>query len=192
MTITPFELSDEACLSNTVRVHSGVSLATGKNYVYRFYYEDWKDYPMEIEWTTSDASKLQNLFIADICSFETNYRNSNTKNHTAYYFQTARGGQTWTVDSATVAGWETKLPPLDGYYYIRTTADGIITFTTTKPEEQDPEGDDPEDGPEEGGITTGWWIVKPETECKKIMHNGQIYIMRGGKTYSITGQVVML
>ena len=189
MTITPFELSNDACLSNTVRVHSGVSLATGKNYVYRFYYEDWKDYPMEIEWTTSDASKLQNLFIADICSFETNYRNSNTKNHTAYYFQTARGGQTWTVDSATVVGWETKLPPLDGYYYIRTTADGIITFTTTKPEELDPEGDDPEDEP---GTPTGLHEQVKTLPYQKIMHKGQIYIMRGGKTYSITGQTVKI
>ena len=188
--ITPFELNEDACLGNTVRVHSGVSLTTGKNHVYRFYYEDWTGYPMEIEWTTSDASKLQNLFIADICSFETNYRNSNTKNHTAYYFQTARGGQTWTVDSTTIAGWEIKLPPLDGYYYVRTTADGTITFTTTKPEEQDPKGDDPEDI--DPGPTTGMSAQEVTVVYKKILYNGQILIIRDGKAYSITGQAIKI
>ena len=188
--ITPFELNEDACLGNTVRVHSGVSLTTGKNHVYRFYYEDWTGYPMEIEWTTSDASKLQNLFIADICSFETNYRNSNTKNHTAYYFQTARGGQTWTVDSTTIAGWEIKLPPLDGYYYVRTTADGTITFTTTKPEEQDPKGDDPEDI--DPGPTTEMSAQEVTVVYKKILHNGQILIIRDGKAYSITGQSIKI
>ena len=183
--ITPYDMNDNACLNTTVRVHSGVPLATGRSYVYRFYYEDWKDYPMEIRWTTSDASKLQNLFIADICSFETNYRNSNTKNHTVYYCQTARGGQTWTVDSTTIAGWAARITP-EGYFYIRSTADGTITFTTAKPEEQDPEGDDPDE--QEPGTPTGGQTLKPDTECRKVLHNGQIYIIRAGRVYTLTGQ----
>ena len=190
VTITPFELSDEDCFANTVRVHSGIPLTTGRNYVYRFYYKDWQDYPIEIKWETPVENQLQNLFIADICSFETNYRNSYTKLHTAYYKQTARGGQTWTVDSTTVAGWMTKVTP-EGYFYIRTTADGTITFTTTKPEEQDPEGDDPEEE-EPGGTTTGWFTVEPETQCTKLLYHGQIVIFREGKYYTITGQSIKI
>ena len=103
------------------------------------------------------------------------------------YKPTARGGETWTIDSATIASWKNRVTS-DGYLYVRTTADGTIVVTTDKPEEQDPEGDDPG----EGGITTGWFTIEPEIECKKVLHNGQIYIMRGGKTYSITGQAVKI
>ena len=79
------------------------------------------------------------------------------------------------------------------YHYRKLMYHVARKYFADKPEELDPEGDDPEEiDPGEGGTTTGWWIVKPETECKKIMHNGQIIIIRAGKAYSITGQVVML
>jgi hypothetical protein len=187
--LTPYELSEIDCFGTTVRVHSCMPVKTGKNYVYRFYYADWQDYPIEIQWETPVSNQLQNLFIADICSFETNYRNSNTKNHTAYYKQTKRGGETWTVDSATVAGWVSRITP-EGYFYIRTTADGTITFITAKPEEQDPEGDDPEDP--DPGPATGIEQQQIVLPCKKILHNGQILIIRAGKAYTITGQTVKI
>ena len=191
-TLTPYILSDiSTCMASAIRIRPAKTYSTGRSQILSLNYEDFEGYPMQFSFVSDDASDLQNLFIADTCEFQLRWSQASTKARCVMYKQTDRGGETWTVDSATIASWKNRVTP-EGVFYIRTTANGKITLTTTKPEELDPEGDDPEDEPGEGGTTTGWWIVKPETECKKIMHNGQIYIMRGGKAYSITGQVVML
>ncbi len=192
--LTPSPMSNSVyCDINTIRIRPGITATSGKSYILGLYYADIEGYPLEISCVNDKTSDIQNLFIADTCEFSMRWdMNSTVVRCVAKNLRSARGGGTFTFDSTAIAGWASKVTP-DGYLYVRTTANGTITFTTTKPEEQDPEGDDPEEiDPGEGGTTTGWWIVKPETECKKIMHNGQIYIMRGGKTYSITGQVVML
>ena len=191
-TFTPVSLSElSPCVNKAIRLRPGVSSPCSKNHIYGFYYSDWEGYPMTIQWEAPDVNDLQNLFIADTCEFQLRWSQTSTKRRCVYYFQTVRGGETWTVDNATIAGWKDRVTP-EGYFYVRMTGGGYITFTTNKPEEEELEDIDPEDEPGEGGTTTGWWIVKPETECKKIMHNGQIIIIRAGKTYSITGQVVML
>lgn len=189
---TPYQLTAaSSCVGSSMRLCPGQEGVIGKSQILRLPYEYIEGYPLQISCVNTSANDRQNLFIADTCEFTLRWNTNATKKRCVLYKQTNYGGDTWTVDSATVASWKSRITP-DGFLYVRGTADGIITITNDKPEEQDPEGDDPEDEPGEGGTTTGWWIVKPETECKKIMHNGQIYIMRGGKAYSITGQVVML
>ncbi len=190
--LTPYELTDASCFGTTLRVRNGVSMSTGRSSAYRFNYADWNGYPMEIKWETTDPNLLQNLYFADVCSYEPNYRVTYTNEHTVYRKQTNRGGQTWELDSATIASWAVALTP-EGYFYVRMTAGGTITFTTTKPEEQDPEGEDPEDeNPGEGGTTTGWFTIEPEIDCRKVIIDGQIYILRVGKTFTITGQAIKI
>lgn len=184
---TPYDLSTTSCVGSSLRLRPGESRATGKTQILRIFYEDIEGYPLQMSCVNKNASDIQNLFIADTCEFTLRWSTNATKKRCVLYKPTARGGETWTIDSATIASWKNRVTS-DGYLYVRTTADGTIVVTTDKPEEQDPEGDDPG----EGGITTGWFTIEPEIECKKVLHNGQIYIMRGGKTYSITGQTVKI
>ncbi len=194
--MTPYSIDVSSCSATAIRLLPGISYATGRSLIYRLYYEDVKGYPVQISCINDNTLDLQNLFIADTCEFTLRYNTNATKKRCVLYQQTERGGATWTVDSATVAGWEVKRPPVDGFYYVRTTADGTITLTTTKPAEQDPEGEDPiypEDPVEpDPGPATGIDQEKVVSPYQKILHNGQILIIHEGKAYTITGQTVKI
>lgn len=182
---TPLALSAMSpCANKSTRLRPGVSYPCSNNSIYGFYYSDWEGYPMEIEWIASKAQEIQNIFIADTCEFQLRWSTTSTKKRCVYYKQTPRGDPSlsidWNVDSATIAGWKERVTP-EGYFYLRMTGGGTITFTTSKPEEEEPED-----------IPTGCYIVKPETECRKVFRNGQIYIIRGGKAYTITGQTAKI
>lgn len=186
--VTPYTLDPSSCAYSAIRIRPGTTYAINSNKKLCLYYSDIEGYPLEISCVNNDATDLQNLFIADTCEFKLNWRTNATKKRCVLYKQTAKGGETWTISSEDIAGWKTKLTPPDGFYYVRGAAEGTITITTTKPEEQDPEGEDPE-YPE---IPTGMDNSSPERDYQKILHNGQIFIIRAGKTYTITGQVVKI
>ena len=179
--LTPLSLSDlSPCVNKATRLRSGVTYACSKNHIFSLYYSDWEDYPMQIQWVALQTSDLQNFFIADTCEFQLRWGTTSTQKRCVYYHQTPRGGETFTIDSTTISEWKSRVTA-EGYFYLRITAGGTITFTNNKPEEEEPE-----DTP------TGWFYVEPETEYRKVIHNGQIYILRGGKTYTITGQSVKI
>ncbi len=192
---TPFALSGYSCIGEATRIRSGVSYTCSKDYTFGLYYSDWKGYPMEIAWDAPTVSTLQNLFIGDTCGYEPDWRLTSTKNRCVFYKQTKRGGrQIITIDSASVEDWNSRVTP-EGYFYVRMTAGGTITFITNKPvADQDPDDGLPLDPEEEepGGTTTGWFTVEQETQCTKLLYHGQIVIFREGKYYTITGQVIML
>ena len=190
--LTPYDLSAaSSCVESSSRLRPGKNGAIGRTQILRLFYEDVEGYPLQICCVNADANDRQNLFVADTCEFTLRWNTNATKKRCVLYKQTAYGGDTWTVDSATIASWKGRIDP-DGYLYFRGTATGTITVTTDKPEEQDPEGDDPED-PEPGDDTTTGWISNAEKqECRKILHNGQIIIIRAGNTYTITGQPVKI
>ena len=185
---TPYEFTDAGCLKSTIRLYPGKSEVIGKSQILGLYYEDIEGYPLQISCVNTSANNRQNLFIADTCEFTLRWNTNATKARCVLYKQTNFGGDTWTVDSTTIASWKSRITP-DGYLYVRGTADGTITLTTNKPEEQDPEGDDPNDDP---GPTTDVENTQPKIECTKILYNGQIIILRAGKAYTITGQPVKI
>lgn len=187
---TPYRMGNKYCSLSSLRVRPGVPLPSGKNYVYRFYYEDWKGYPMDMYWEYDQVKKIK-IFIADTCQFEPDSRKGFTTSHSVYIKEGIDRFVTVHVDSATIAGWESRVP-VDGFYFVRTNQNGTLTFTTTKPEEQDPEGDDPEDQTPGDDVTTGWINTPQQTEYRKILHNGQILILRAGKAYTMTGQLVKI
>ena len=189
--LTPQTLpANSGCVVNSIRLRPGRTTTTGKSQILRLYYADIEGYPLEFCCVNNIASNLQNLFIADTCDILLRWDTNATKKRCVYHLQTARGGQTWTISSEEVNGWKDKLTPPDGFYYVRTTADGTIMVTTAKPEEQDPEGDDPEDI--DPGPTTEMSAQEVTVVYKKILHNGQILIIRDGKAYSITGQSIKI
>lgn len=188
--ITPYNLSAaSSCVGSSVRLSPGRNGVIGRSHILRLPYEYIEGYPLQISCVNTNPNDRQNLFIADTCEFTLRWNTNATKKRCVLYKQTAYGGETWTIDSATVASWKSRVTP-DGYLYVRGTADGIITLTTDKPEEQDPEGDDPDD--EDPGIPTAVMYTRPETECTKFLHNGQIVILRAGKAYTVTGQMIKM
>ena len=193
---TPYALDEasNSCVNKAIRIRSGVPYDNPENKIYGLYYADWAGYPIEIQWVAPTSNTLQQLFIADACEFTLRWSLTSTKNRCVYYKQTKRGGETWTIDSASVEEWKSRITP-EGYFYVRMTAGGTITFITNKPvADQDPDDGLPLDPEEEeqGGTTTGWFTIEPEIDCKKVMHNGQIVIIRAGKAYSITGQALKI
>lgn len=179
--LTPLSLSDlSPCVNKATRLRSGVTYPCSKDNIFGLYYSDWEGYPMQIQWVAPQTNALQKIFIADTCEFQLRWDTYSTKKRCVYYHQTPRGGETFTIDSTTISEWKSRVTA-DGYFYLRITAGGTITLTNNKPEEEEPE-----DTP------TGWFYVEPETEYRKVIHNGQIYILRGGKTYTITGQSVKI
>ena len=178
---TPYALSvSSSCISSAIRLRSGVPVNCSRDRILNLYYADWEGYPMEIAWTSNDAGLLQNLFIADTCEFTLRWSTNATKKRCVYYYQTARGGETWTIDSASVAAWKERVTP-EGFFYVRTTAGGTITFTNNKPEEEDPED-----------ILTRSNMLSTDPECKKMIRDGQIIIWRAGKAYTIMGQALKI
>ncbi len=194
-TFTPYELTESSeCLLSAIRIQSGRPYECAKDKLFSLKYDEWKNYPMEIRWETPVSTNLQNVYLVDTChlQFGLTWSSTNTsvKNHTVYRKQTKRGGETWTVDSATVTGWESRVTP-EGFFYIQISGGGTLTFTNDRPAEQDPDDGLPLDPPQEDpGPATGVNYTQPETEYTKILRNGQIFIIRAGKTYTITGQVV--
>ena len=195
---TPYRLTESSsCLHTAIRIRSGHPLECDKNKLFGLKYDEWKNYPMEIRWETPVATNMQNLFFLDTCKLtikptwtQTSY---STKIRTVYYKQTYRGGETWIVDSATIAGWESRVTP-EGFFYIQMTGTGTLTITNAKPvDDQDPDDGLPLDPPHvdpDPGPATGIEQKKVTIPCQKILHNGQILIIRAGKAYTITGQSV--
>lgn len=208
-TFTPYELTEtSSCLHTAIRVRSGQPIECAKDKLFGLKYEEWKDYPMEIRWETPVETNLQNLYFLDTCKLtikptwtQTSY---STKVRTVYYKQTQRGGETWTVDSATVAGWESRVTP-EGFFYIEMTGTGTLTITNDRPIEMedpddglpldpprpDPEPIDPDpvDPPGPATSVDQNAVVAPYS---KMLHNGQILILRAGKTYTLTGQEIKI
>ena len=192
-TFMPMSLSDPtACTNKALRIRSGIPVSCSKDQILGLYYADWAGFPVEINCANSNVGDLQNLFIADTCEFTLRWSTNATKKRCVYYKQTARGGEVLTLDSATVTGWKSRVTP-EGYFYVRTTAAGTITFTNARPAEQDPDDGLPLDPPtEDPGPTTGFVSTQPKIECTKILYNGQIIILRAGKAYTITGQPIKI
>ena len=192
--LTPHEVlsGGTSCVNKAIRIRSGVPYTCVKENIYSLYYADWKDYTMEIEWEAPASNILQQLFIADTCTFELNWNLTSTKNRCVYYKKTPRGGYSGTIDSADIAVWEPRVTQ-DGYFYVRMTAGGTITFTNNRPAPQDPDDGLPLDPPQEDpGPTTDFQTTLPKVGCSKILYNGQIIILRAGKAYTITGQPIKM
>ena len=201
-TFTPYHpVESSSCLQSAIRIRSGHPLECTKDKLFGLKYAEWKDYPMDILWETTVSTNLQNLFFLDTCKLTIkptwNQTPNSTKNRTVYYKQTKRGGEGWVVDSATVAEWESRVTP-EGFIYIQMTGTGTLTITNDRPIEMedpddglplDPPRPDPVDPP---GPATGLDLNAVVVPCSKILHNGQILILRSGKTYTLTGQEIKI
>lgn len=208
--LLPQEWTNNACEGNTIRLRSGspMNMAKAKSSEYRLYYPDFQGYPMEIVWQSDPADNArQTIYMADQCDFMALY---SQRNFMTLYQMTKYVADTIPVTRETIDTWNNKgyiggASASGGWLYIKFTkelATATITFTSFKPAEQDPEGDDPDypedhtddpdppENPEDPPTATPQTIAP--TPCIKQLHNGHIIILREGKYYSLTGQQIHL
>ena len=125
-TITPDAWAASECADKSLTIVDGKAMRTTTsttNTIYRWRYEDWKDYDMDIYWGGSRGNVT--VYMVDTCSFSTS----------SLVFQTSvNSKKTFTVDVATMASWANRVDP-DGYLYVRfkPQASGDVTFTMNKP-----------------------------------------------------------
>ena len=132
-TITPemWDVSD--CADNSTAILSAQSYlipAKSSNTIYRIYYDDWKGYDMTIQW---GGNSTLPTYIADTCSFFL----SSTGNEIVHY-ETIKRRSSVTIAAATIDEWASRVDA-DGFLYVRfnPTNQGYVTFTSTKPVEED-------------------------------------------------------
>lgn len=133
-TITPRIWEHSACLNNAteiMRSRTSVSVQKGSYgaVYYRFYYDEWKDGNMTLQWR--NASGTCPTFFGSNCSFGT----------TSGYLRkiTIQKNGSFTIPATDLAAWEEKTDE-EGYLYIRFNPGdpGTMVISTTAPEEEDP------------------------------------------------------
>ena len=138
VTITPDMWSASVCAdaSTLIAPNKDYLLASRSgNTIFRIRYADFEAYPFEIQWQGSGSLPV---YIADTC----HYVLSGTNEHVLEYVEVTRGNNI-TIDSATLASWESRSE--DGYFYVRFNPSnrGMVTFLTDKPAEDPTVGPDP-------------------------------------------------
>ena len=131
-TITPEAWAASECADKSTMITASKAIRTTTstvNTIYRWRYEDWKDYDMDIYWGGTVGNVT--VYMADTCSFASS----------SIIFQKSIGSKkTITIDVATMASWADRVDP-DGYLYVRLkpqVTSGNVTFTSSKPATPDP------------------------------------------------------
>lgn len=134
-TLTPAAWNSSSCASQSILVTSGKQFsvpAKSNSVLYRLCYEDWKGYDFSVQWT--GISTLPTYF-ASTCDFILSSADENVLQVNTI----ARRG-TAKITTAKTDLWASRVGE-EGFVYVRfnPTNQGKVTFTTTKPTEEDPE-----------------------------------------------------
>ena len=132
-TIVPSAWDASLCADNSTKITTEPFSVPAKssNTVYRLYYDDWKGYDMTVTWMSGTNLKM---YIADTCSFFL----SSSGPEIVFYSSIAKR-KSITIPASTIIEWAERVDA-DGFLYVRLncTNQGTITFTSSKPAEEDP------------------------------------------------------
>lgn len=132
-TIVPSAWDASLCADNSTKITTEPFSVPAKssNTVYRLYYDDWKGYDMTVTWMSGTNLKM---YIADTCSFFL----SSSGPEVVFYSSIAKR-KSITIPASTIIEWAERVDA-DGFLYVRLncTNQGTITFTSSKPAEEDP------------------------------------------------------
>ena len=132
-TIVPSAWDASLCADNSTKITTEPFSVPAKssNTVYRLYYDEWKGYDMTVTWMSGTNLKM---YIADTCSF---FLSSNGP-EIVFYSSIAKR-KSITIPASTIIEWAERVDA-DGFLYVRLncTNQGTITFTSSKPAEEDP------------------------------------------------------
>lgn len=134
-TLTPAPWNCSSCAAKSILITSGNQFtvpAKSSSTLYRLCYEDWKGYNFSIKWT--GMSTLPTYF-ASVCDFMLTSADENVLQVNTV---ARRGTATITVAKSDL--WASHVGE-EGFVYVRFNPanQGKVTFTTTKPAEEDPE-----------------------------------------------------
>lgn len=134
-TLTPTKWNVSLCADESILISSGNQfsvLAKSSSTLYRLNYQDWRGYDFSIKWT--GASTLPTYF-ASACDFILSSADENVLQLTTI----SRRG-TANITAAKSDLWVSRIED-NGFVYVRFNPSnaGKVTFTSTKPAEEDPE-----------------------------------------------------
>lgn len=134
VTITAYQWSASYCADISTTIIPGERFriaAKSSSNILRLRYDDWKGYDMSIKW--EQVVPLP-TYIADTCYFTLS-----STNKRVVKYSSIKPKSTQVYDVATVDSWASRVDA-DGYLYVRLNpgAAGDITFSSTKPAEEDP------------------------------------------------------
>ena len=133
-TLTPKVWTPTSCAEKSILLQNGTvyNVPKGsKTTLYRMCYQDWKGYDINVNWT---GRRVLPTYYASICDFSY----SSNANGVLNYYSFSKGNT--MVNSSVVASWESRLDE-SGFVYVRfdnNSTAGDITFTSSKPAEEDP------------------------------------------------------
>ena len=145
LTATSWTDGSECAVNNTWQLRSGRPINFDENkyiesYIYRMRYSDWNGYDIEAERTDNTKKSL------DLGMWRTCSKNKPTKtNCVKNSFKSTSGATSWTYDQKTVDRWSDYKPDDGVFYYWNfnfNNAASSVVFTSTKPEEVEPEEPD--------------------------------------------------
>lgn len=133
-TMTPKVWTPTSCADKSILIHADHKLTITKKpntTIFRLKYADWKDYNMTFKWTGTSAIPT---YFADACEFTLSSSNSHVM---TYKNVKAKGSSTLTPDN--MQAWASRVDE-DGFVYVRFNPNnqGRVTFTSSKPAEEDP------------------------------------------------------
>lgn len=123
-----------ACVNRSTIIKSANRFsiaAKSSSNIYRLRYSDWKGYDITIKWAGGGSLPT---YISDTCE----YFLSTTNEHVVKYVSVPKRGST-VLTADVVNSWESRVDA-DGFLYVRMnpTVRANVTFTSSKPAEEDP------------------------------------------------------
>lgn len=135
ITLTPSLWNTSSCIANTILVTSGQIFSVAKksnnevnDIVYRFVYDDWKNYDFTIEWS---KKRTVPIYFVSYCNFKSTDKDVFSKN--------VKNSKSVTIMSSEVDGWGSSIED-DGFVFFRfgfSVSENVI-MTSSKPVEEDP------------------------------------------------------
>ena len=123
--------SNSSCIEKTILISSGqtISVPASSKSVYRMLYKDWANYDFTIQW---GGRSTLSAAVASYCDFA-------STDPEVLRRITVKSRNSADVAANMLDSWGTSVDS-DGFLYFRLTSErqGNITFTSAKPEEEDP------------------------------------------------------
>ena len=139
-TITPLIWSHSTCLNeaNTVYLppqNASITINRRDSRIFRLHYQQWKGGSMAFKFSKTQECKV---IVADTCKISGT--NESASSVISLLSLKNKNEKTFSIEE--IESWEPRVIDEDGFIFMRLYTDvsggGVVTLTTTAPEEQDP------------------------------------------------------
>ena len=139
-TITPLHWSTSTCLADNHTVYlppqnASITIDRRDSRIFRLYYPQWKGGDIKFQFSKTQECKV---IVADTCKIS----GTNTSASSVIASKSLKNKNVYSFTVDEIENWEPRVVDEDGFIYLRLYTDvsggGVVTLTTTAPEEEDP------------------------------------------------------